>query len=89
MHGMHIFILFDVDLSTHICLLEEGSYNSGLLLDSSFIFKERTGGYGPGTYGHLTSDNQKTHIDTYPLGITRNYCEIKFHAALMLGKDTP
>jgi hypothetical protein len=32
---------------------------------------------------------QKTDIDTYPLGITRNYFEIKFHAALMLGKETP
>jgi hypothetical protein len=25
----------------------------------------------------------------YPLGITSNYFEIKFHAALILGKETP
>ncbi len=25
----------------------------------------------------------------YPLGITRNYFEVKFHAALMLGKESP
>jgi hypothetical protein len=74
----------------NICLLGEGSYNSGLLLDGSLIFKDRTGG---GT-GQVHMDIwlviiQKTHMDTYPLGITRNYFEIKFHAALMLGKETP
>ncbi len=52
----------------NICLLEEGSHNLGLpLLNGSLIFKERTEEYGPGTYGHLISDNSKNpywHIST-------------------------
>ncbi len=67
-------------------------YNSWLLLDGSLIFKERTGGYIPGTYGHLTSDNkknQKTHIDTYlPFKNQRTGQRIylKFHKFLFFQK---
>jgi hypothetical protein len=61
-HAWYAYIiLFDVDLSTHICLLEERSYITHHCCWTVLsFFKERTGGYGPGTMGHLTSDNKKT-----------------------------